>query len=51
MLTRQKAKQYSIAELYKLIKEDKDNHDFYIYLLHKKKMKFMNLSSSKNDFL
>ena len=48
MLTRQKAKQYSIAELYKLIKEDKSNHDFYIHLLYKKKMKFMNLSSPKN---
>ena len=51
MLTRQKAKQYSIAELYKLIKENKDNHDLYIHLLYKKKLKIMKLSSPKNDFL
>ena len=50
MITRLKAKQYSIAELYKLIKEDKSNHDLYIYLLYKKKLKLMNLSP-KNDFL
>ena len=50
MLTRLKATQYSIAELYKLFKEDKDNRDLYIYLLYKKKMKLMN-QSSKNDFL
>ena len=51
MITRLKAKQYSIAELYKLIKEDKGNHDFYIYLLHKKKMKLMNQTLPKNDSL
>ena len=39
-----KAKQYSIAELYKLFKEDKDSRDLYISIFYKKN-KIMNQSS------